>query len=458
MTALAFVFVIVALPTISLAYDSQRTQTQVTVSTAVTYSDRQSIDHCILLNSTLRPANPMVLRCSLFPSDDAFVDNLSPTKSFGDLPILIVQHAPSIPNYRNYAYLKFNLPSSLPADIVSTRAKPTEATLRMYVRLMDLRYNANFRVYRVLSNDWNESSVSWVTRPSIDPADYSVRQVTANGTWFGWNVTSPVDLAMGGQDPVSLAVIPSSNDWRNYAWFDSTRQSQTKVTTWPTLDLVFVEPFLALLTQHPHLPIRIGDQTYETDSSGRFGAYLPWGNYTISVPEEILKSEGVRDFFVGWSNNETHASRAITLGNNLTLSVNYKTQYRLDASTPYATINGSGWYYENTIAPLTIYPTTVPAEGFLGLIGVRHLFDRWSGDCSLAQAKCTLMMNGPKKVTAVWRDDYMITTLATASLIAICAIAMLLRKRRIPRKLTVQSRRLSRFTLFCGKSFLKVDL
>lgn len=435
-SALAFLIVIVALSTIGSAYGFQHAQTEVTNRNVVNYSDMQSVGGCILLNSTLQPTKPMLLRCSLFPSDDAFVDNLSPTKSFGDLPVLIVQDAPSIPKYRNYAYLKFNLPSSLPPDIALTHANPAKATLRMYVRLVDLRYNASIRVYRVPSNDWNKSSLTWLTRPSYDPADYSVTQVTANGTWFGWNVSRPVSLAMGERDPVSLAVVPSSNDWRNYVWFDSRRQPQTNITTWPTLDLVFVQPFLTLLTQHPHLPIRIGDQTYETDSSGQFGAYLPWGNYVVSVPETIPRSEGVRDSFVGWSDNVTQASRVIALGNNVTLTVNYKTQYRLDATSPYATVNGSGWYYENTIAHLTIYPTTVRAEGLLGLMGVRHVFDHWSGDCSLAQSECTLVMNSPKRVIVVWRDDYTITILATATLIAITAIVMLLRSRlsRISRR------------------------
>jgi len=406
-------------------------------------SDPLSLGTCFPVNSTPQPPRPVVLTCRLIPSDDAFVDNLSPTKSFGDLPVLIVQDAPSIPKYRNYVYLKFNLPSSLPRDIVLTHAKPADATLQMYVRLVNVGYNASIRVYRALSNDWNESAVTWLTRPSFDPEDYSVRQVNANGTWFGWNVTRPVDLAMAAEDPVSLAVVPSANDWRNYVWFDSSRQRPTNITTWPTLDLVFIEPYLTLLTQHPHLPITIDNQTYVTDSNGQFGAYLPWGNYTISVPETIPKDEGARDSFVDWNDNVTGASRVIALGNSLTLSANYRTQYRLDASSPHAIINGSGWYYENTIAHLAVHPAVVPAEGVLGLIGVRYAFDHWSGDCTLAQPECTLMMNSPKKVIAVWRDDYTITVLASFTLIAIAAIIMLLRNRRsrISRRHSAQSER-----------------
>jgi hypothetical protein len=397
-------------------------------SSSQTYPNPQQTDQCALLNGN-GSAEPRVLRCALGPSDDTFADDLAPTKSFGDLPVLIVQDTPSIPKYRSYAYLKFDLPRSLPEYLLLTRAMAANATLRMHVRLVNFGYNASIRVYRVPSNDWNESTLTWVNRPAPDPADFSVRQVTMNGTGIGWNVTRPVDLAMRANEPVSLAVIPSSNDWRNFAWFDSKEHPQSNITTWPTLDIVFVEPFLTLVTRHAGLPVTIGNQTYTTDSNGRFGSYLPWGTYKISVPRTIPSSEGVRDAFVSWSDDLNESTRVITLENNLTLSANYETQYRLDASSDHAMINGSGWYYENSVARLVVYPNAVPAEGLLGLIGVRHVFDHWSGDCISTQPECVLVMNGPKQVFAVWKDDYTVTVLASAVLIAIASLATLVRRR-----------------------------
>jgi hypothetical protein len=428
-SALVCLILIAATPTAHSTYVSPLAQKPVLTSNSQNYSNPQQADSCILLNDN-RSTERLVLRCALVPSDDTFVDDLAPTKSFGDLAVLIVQDTPSIPKYRSYAYLKFNLPRSLPEDVVLTRATPANATLRMYVELLNLGYNASIRVYRVPSNDWNESTLTWLTRPAPDPTNFSVKQVTMNGTWVWWNVTTPVDLAMRANQPVSLAVIPSSNDWRNFAWFDSKEHSRSNVTTWPALDLVFVEPFLTVVTEHADLPITIGDKTYATDSSGRFAAYLPWGTYKISLPETVPRSEGIRDAFVGWSDDVSESTRVITLGNNLTLNAKYETQYLLEADSDHATVNGSGWYYENSAARLVVYPTTLPAEGFLGLIGVRHVFDRWSGDCISTQPECVLVMNGPKKVLAVWKDDYTITVFAFAILVAVASIAILLQRRR----------------------------
>jgi hypothetical protein len=427
-SALACAILIVTIPPAHSAYVTLPAQKPFLNSNSQNYSNLRRADQCTLLSDN-RSTEPQVLRCTLAPSDDTFADDLAPTKSFGDLPVLIVQDTPSIPKYRSYAYLKFDLPRSLPQYLVLIHAMAANATLRMHVRLVNFGYNASIRVYRVPSNDWNESTLTWVNRPAPDPADFSVKQVTMNGTMVGWNVTRPVDLAMRANEPVSLAVIPSSNDWRNFAWFDSKEHPQSNITTWPTLDIVFVEPFLTLVTEHAGLPITIGNQTYVTDSNGRFGSYLPWGTYQISVPGTIPRSEGVRDAFVSWSDDLNKSTRMITLGSNLTLGANYETQYRLDADSDHATINGSGWYYENSVARLVVYPTAVPAEGLLGLIGVRHVFDHWSGDCISTQPECVLVMNSPKRVFAVWKVDYAITVIACAVLIAIASVATLVRRR-----------------------------
>lgn len=424
--ALVILILSVVTPTITSARSLQAAGMQLSAFAAGGASGYTSVGECVM-NST---ALPTILRCSLNPSDDAFVDDLAPTKSYGDLPVLIVQDTPSIPKSRNYAYLKFDLPDTLPTEILVSHSRPVNATLGLYVRLTVASNNASIGVYYVPSNDWDERTLTWDNRPLQDASGYAARDVTLNGTRFSWNVTTATGLAMGQGESVSLAVIPTSNAARNYVWFDSKEHAINKLSTWPTLNLVFVEPYLNLVTQFPHLPLTIDNQTYETDSDGRLGAYLPWGSYRLTIPETIPKGDGVRQRFVGWSDNVTEATRMIALGNNLTLSANYMTQYQLDVSSPFASTGGSGWYFENTLANASINPTPVPAEGFLGLLGIRHVFDHWTGDCQGSQSVCSVSMNGPKNVLAVWRDDYTITVIAVISLVAIAAIVVMRKRKR----------------------------
>lgn len=435
--ALVILIVSIVTPTITPARSLQTARMQLSPFSAGGASSYTSVGECVV-DSTLLPT---ILRCSLNPSDDAYVDNLAPTQAFGDLPVLIVQDSPSIPKSRNYAYLKFNLQDSLPSDILLSHAKPVNTILWLYVRYIGGSFNASIDIYYVPSNDWNESSLTWNNRPSHDTITYAARDVTTNGTWYEWNASAAVALAINGATPVSLVAAPPSNAWRNYVWFDSKEHTATKGTTSPKLNLVFVEPYLNLVTQIPYLPITIGDRTFVTDSSGRLAVYLPWGNYNIAVPETFPKGEGAREQFVGWSDNVTEATRLITLGNNLTLSANYQTQYRLDVNSPYGSTSGAGWYFMSVTANASIHSTLVLAEGLLGLLGVRHVFDHWVGDCTGSQPICTVMMNGPKNVLAVWRDDYTITGIEMVSLIAITAYLFVFRKRKRRRATRRRSKR-----------------
>lgn len=393
-------------------------------------SGSTSFSPCVSANSNGESGNPLVIMCTLTPSDDAYVDNLIPTHPFGDLPVLIVQDTPSIPKSRNYAYLKFDLPDTIPAGILLSHAKPVNATLWLYVRYIVDFFNASVAVYYVPSNDWNESALTWENMPQTETGTLATRDVTRNGTWYGWNVSSAVVHAIGSITPLSLVAAPPSNAWRNYAWFDSKEHTRTKGLTSPRLNLTFVEPYLNLLTPIPNFAIKIGDRTFRTDSSGRIGTYLPWGNYSITVPEILPRSEGVRDRFVGWSDNLTEPSRVITIGNNLTLSANYETQYRLNVNSTYASTGGSGWYFTNTMANASINPAAVLAEGIPGLLGVRHIFDHWTGDCTGSETVCNVRMNGPKTVLAVWRDDYTLTGIEVAVLIAVATYLLVFRRRK----------------------------
>ena len=112
----------------------------------------------------------------------------------------------------------------------------------------------------------------------------------------------------------------------------------------------------------------------------------------------------------------------------MTLTFNYGVQYQLTVNSPHSPTNGSGWYLSGTEAKATV-PSAVPVEGLLGLIGVRYAFSRWEGACTSTQPECTIVMDGPRTVTAVWMSDYTIT-LAGISASAIIVLFLATRKRK----------------------------
>ena len=129
--------------------------------------------------------------------------------------------------------------------------------------------------------------------------------------------------------------------------------------------------------------------------------------------------------FRSWSDNNTESDRIVTLGNNLTLSVDYMKQFRLQTISPDGSVAGSGWYFEDSTANVSVQPTAVPFDGWLGFLGARHVFDHLVGACETSQPTCSVRMDNPKLVIAVWRDDYTISILVALVIIGLLAFVKL---------------------------------
>jgi hypothetical protein len=369
-------------------------------------------------------ASPLRLHCLVAPSDDAYVENLSPSRTFGDMPILIVQAIPSIPTLRDYAYVKFDVANAVPSQLVQSHAKPVNANLSMYVEWINFFYNATIQVHSVKNNSWDERSITWNNRPAFD-SNFSQTTIRMNDTWVQWDVTSNTRGSLTNASEVSFTILPDARSWRNQVWFASKEYPLDRGFRWPALDLTYVEPYLTIVTPFPNLTLNVDDVTFQTDATGVFRAPFPWGDHHIRVPDTIPDGNGTRIGFRSWSDNNTETDRIVTLGNNLTLSVDYGKQFRLQEISPYGSMAGSGWYFEDSTANVSIKPTAVLFDGWLGLLGVRHVFDHLAEACETSQPSCSIRMDDSKTVIAVWRDDYTIPILVALVAIGLIPIVKL---------------------------------
>ena len=177
----------------------------------------------------------------------------------------------------------------------------------------------------------------------------------------------------------------------------------------------------------PSLPVLIDERITTADTNGGLYAFLPWGLHNVSIPEVLPISDGVRMRFVSWSDNVKSATRQVDIGNNVTLSVNYRTQNRLDVISEFATTGGSGWYFENETAVVSVEPRVVFAEGLPGLLGVRHVLDNWRGGCMVNAGTCSVIMNSPRVVSAVWKDDYTFPIVFATLIVMVLGLTLFLR-------------------------------
>ena len=373
---------------------------------------------------------PFVLRCEIDPSDNGFVDNLLPTKSFGGSGVLIVQNVPSVPVSKTYAFLKFDMTRNLPLGLLQSGASPENASLRMYVRLMNFFYNATVEIHNASAENWTEKTLTWNTMPYLDPNNFVSLNIIRNGTWAKWDVRELVGPLSNSSTEIAFAAISSETSWRNLIWFDSDEYPLANGTTSPTLDLTFVEPYLTIQTPFPDIAISVAGNTLITGADGSVKLPIPWGNYAVSVPNTISIGNGTRAQFVHWSDRTNSSSRMLSIGNNVTLSATYGTQHELIASSPYGTISGPGWYFENTEAKLSVNPNAVPVEGMEGWLGARHIFDHWTGACTGTTPQCNVLMSNPEYTAAIWRVDWSQTEIAAAILIISAVLLTFVERRR----------------------------
>ncbi|MBS7626606.1 hypothetical protein KEJ51_06175 [Candidatus Bathyarchaeota archaeon] len=124
-----------------------------------------------------------------------------------------------------------------------------------------------------------------------------------------------------------------------------------------------------------------------------------------------------RYLFVQWSDGEKSSSRTITVARPASYTAKDKVQFQLVVKSDYGDPKGSVWYDAGSEARFSV------ATSVEGPLGIKYVFERWSGDSTATMASVTIVMNGPKTVTAIWRTDYTMTV-AIIAVIAVVAIAL----------------------------------
>ena len=371
----------------------------------------------------------VVLHCTIVPSDDGYTDNLAPTKSFSGSDVLIVQNVPSVPVSKTDVFLRFDIADNLPVDVSQSGAKPDNASLEMYVRLMNFFYNATVEVHNASPANWTENTLTWNTMPLFDANKSVSDNILRNGTWARWDLTHLIEPDFNASEELAFAVLSSESSWRNLVWFDSKDYPLSNGTTVPMLDLTFLEPYLTIQTPYQNMHISVGASTLVTGPEGSVELAIPWGRYEVVVPDDIALANGTRAHFVDWSDGNHNSNRLTSVGNNVTIEANYGIQHMLTTYSPYGIINGDGWYFENTDATISIASTSVPVEGLAGWLGARYIFDHWIGACTGSSPSCNVLMDAPKTAVAAWRIDWSLTLVSTSLLIISAAILFLVRKR-----------------------------
>lgn len=210
--------------------------------------------------------------------------------------------------------------------------------------------------------------------------------------------------------------------------------NETRVSVAESHVFVYSVEYLVTFSAEP-------SNLFQTPPTGWYGS-----NATVTVsrtgPDLINTASGARLVFDAWYLNGRRLAeepKTVIINGPTTLEGRYGTEYYLNVTSPLGRTEGSGWYAKDTVASFSVDTRTVPAEGFLGLLGMKRSFTQWLGSNNFlglsTEPQGSLIMKEPTAIEAVWQDDYSSLTLNIAILILVVAIlgvgvAVASRKRR----------------------------
>ena len=143
----------------------------------------------------------------------------------------------------------------------------------------------------------------------------------------------------------------------------------------------------------------------------------------ISIPSQVVPgTSGSQLAFTGWTvdggMSQTGSTLTIQMNAPHTVIAQYNQQYFLTVSSDQGSVSGQGWYDAGSTAQISA--STPPSPSY----GVSMVFNGWQGDIQSSSQSTTVLMDGPKSVTATWRADSTVLYLTVALVVTAVAVVV----------------------------------
>ena len=164
--------------------------------------------------------------------------------------------------------------------------------------------------------------------------------------------------------------------------------------------------------------------------SGWFNA----GSSTMisSASQIVPVTSGTQLVFNGWNVDGNSSQMGSTLSVQMnaphTVVAQYTPQYYLTVSSNQGSVSGQGWYDAGTNAQISTSSPQNPSYG------INMVFNGWQGAIQSSSQSTTVLMDGPKSVTATWVTDstvlYATIGLGLVAIVVVAAVGAYLLSRR----------------------------
>jgi ribosomal protein L40E len=163
---------------------------------------------------------------------------------------------------------------------------------------------------------------------------------------------------------------------------------------------------LTLRTPHGNMPVSVDGAAFTTGQNGTLVRELRvLTEHSVAAPGNVSMGEGWRALFQSWNGTNHENPKTLMIRTDLSLTVDYRDEFRLDVVSGVTQAAGAGWYPAGAVANFSV-PMLVPQQGLAGMLGIRWRFTGWSGDINSTATSESVVMDRPYSVTANWVTDY----------------------------------------------------
>ncbi len=147
---------------------------------------------------------------------------------------------------------------------------------------------------------------------------------------------------------------------------------------------------------------------YYLNVSSQYGNSYGSGWYNASTPASFGLSQttipiaaGTRVLFDGWNGYGVSANSTVLMSGPKDVVAEWVMQYMLNATSPYGTVYGNGWYDSNSTATVSLNETAFGTGN-----SSRLAFEKWSKGYN--QSSVSITMAAPVFMTAIFVPQYLI--------------------------------------------------
>ncbi len=262
----------------------------------------------------------------------------------------------------------------------------------------------------------NESSPLWRSPVVI---------VTGGGD-LAWNVSLTAPANEGVMQLTAFAYYLNGGVWQYYNdSFQGPGYEQLSVKVARTANL-------EIDLGAAGLQITVANSTQQTSDSGSASIKLPVDQtYNVSVPTNVELKNATMLVFSVWSDGTNTTARSILLDGDVKIAGFYRHQYLLQVASPVPAYSYSKWCDAGSNVTLRVN-STVPFSSPLDLLGLKYVFQGWTGDVNSQLNQVNVTMNSPKSIDANFSVDYrplVFPAILAAGIIGAVILTMLRRKR-----------------------------